>query len=142
MQKSIIKKGLVIGIIFLFVGVGVLSNASSTSISSSDKEIFEYEIEPIDDQTEIITFFRGSIHGVVYRDPKWYDIPIMKGWIEIDAFRGFYIRGLKKSTFPFDKIIFNHKVKHVYAPLFIGMVQSFPDYALIYGIAIGNIEWE
>jgi len=41
MKNTIFKKGLVIGIIILFIGVGVLSSVSSKDISISDDKILK-----------------------------------------------------------------------------------------------------
>ena len=142
MQSSIIKKSLVIGIILLFIGVGVLSNASSTSISSSNKQILEYENEPEDDQTEIITIINEYIHGDAYLNMSNYDILFYSGWLEINGYEKFTIKGLNKPIFPLSESIFNIKVRDVYAPHFYGIVISNPGEHSIHGIAIGNIKWE
>ena len=146
MQNSIVKKSLVIGIIFLLIGIGVLSNASSASISSSYKEILEYEIKPTDDQKEIITFiYEDDIFGYVGSSIIWRHpgVGFMIGWLEIDAYQDFTIKGFKKPILPLFKHKFEIKVEYVYAPLFIGQVFcGGPEHCRVRGIAFGNIYWE
>jgi hypothetical protein len=140
MQSKLFKKGLVVGIIILFIGIGVLSSVSSKDISISDDKILKdnNEIEPIDNYDEIISFIDGE--GYMDWEPEstfiWEDLDIWEGDI--------FIKAITKNP---QKLFYTAKPKEIHIDLFIGFfgcVPAGPDVLEcgLTGFAIGNIEWE
>jgi len=138
MQNVLVRKSLVIGMIILFVGVGVLSSVSSKDVSVSDEEMVENDttsednnnIAQWDEYKEIIAYIDGFGHVSDY------------GGFLIKHFRfrdgEFYIRAI--TTNPLKRIyIIAHEID---VPFFIGRFDGYPwDEAGVYGFAIGNFNW-
>jgi len=62
MQNKILRKGLIVGIIILFVCVSFLSSVSSKDVSVSNDKVIDdnNEIEPLDVYTEIVSYIHGG----------------------------------------------------------------------------------
>ena len=145
MPNKLFKKGLVVGIIVLLVGVSVLSSVSSKDVSVSNDLILKdnSEIEPLDDCEEIITriyaevwfdYIKTSGDGLIYSIELWEG-----------GAREVYIKinGFKKPIYPFSQSYFNEKPTHVIAPRFTGLIlPGGTVYYIVIGVAFGNIEWE
>ena len=141
MKNTLFKKGLIVGIIILFIGVSVLSSVSSKDVSVTNDKVVDdnNEIEPLDEYTEIVSFIYGGGY--------WSECDILfyfKGWgIWKFTFTSgdFFIKAVTKNPFkPFLKVT-AHKIE---VPQFIGIFMGNPDYetASIVGHAIGDIYWE
>ena len=140
MQNKILRKGLVVGIIILFIGVSVLSNVSSKDVSISNDKVVDdtNEIEPIDNYDEIISFIRGG--GYI----DW-DINNI-GFIQHDQHifsADIFIKAITKNPL---KLFYTAKAKDIHIDLYIGLFgcgPGGPDVLECYyqGYAIGSIEW-
>ncbi len=127
-------KTLVVGVIVLFIGLGVQpAFANDSNISKKT-----------DDYQEIITFIFG------YGKMNWINRRgIFRGEVETYQERivVLSLRGLKLSDGGVEKYNIT-EVGYVYAPRFIGfsvMNHIFPvdpPYYSTIGVAFGNIEWE
>ena len=159
-MNNLIKKGVVVAVIFLFIGlafapsinanvgkligVSALSSVSSKDISISNEMIVEdnAEIGLVDNNEEIIT----RIYGRVWFEDIQLSIGIIeqlevwdRGWCD-----GYItIKGFKKPLYPLYKSYFNENPSHVIASQFIGfalpLVTEFT--VIFFGVALGNIEW-
>jgi len=128
------KKGLVVGIIVLFVSLSSLTSVSSKDISISDDKILEdnNEIEPLDMNIEIFTYISGrcdSASGRKTGESIYLDVKLWSGNFEIR------ILGI---GFPF--IVFIKEVTEVHIPCFIGEINMDRSPYYVNGIAFGNIE--
>jgi hypothetical protein len=140
MQNKILRKGLVIGIIILFVGVGILSSVSSKDISFSDDKIIEDndEIEPIDNYDEIISFINGG--GYI----DWDDG--CSGFIQHDFYvfsADIFIKAFTKNPL---KPFYTATANEIHMDLYIGGIGCGPASpgelkCYLIGVAIGDIEW-
>jgi len=144
MKNTIFKKGLVIGIIILFIGVGVLSSVSSKDISISDDKILKDNnvIEQMDNNEEIITYISGEV-GLDYC--TWEGILLKKVelWTMGDPYCYLEITGYKKPLFPLGDSKFNANPTHIIAERFFGFIGLSNDWFYsVSGFAIGNIDWE
>ena len=139
MRNTLFKKGLVVGIIILLVGVSVLSSVSSRYLSVSNKKTINdiNEIETSDDYTEIFTFIDAYVYGLNLKGigPIYY-IELWGVDNTID------IQGYKSPLFPIINSHFVVSTDHVIAPQFIGIYYHVTvDTYSVKGIAFGNIEW-
>jgi hypothetical protein len=138
MTKRMYKKGLVVGIIILFISMSCLTSVSSKDISISDVEIVENnENEP-------------DIHNVEY------DYAIISGYCQSVSSKGFILwRDVYFEAGQFDKYLNIDLYKfpdiHVYdehglieitTDYFILLSWPFDSYNEFRGIAFGNIEWK
>ena len=148
MRNTLLKKGLVLGIIVLFFGVSVLSSASSKDVSVYNDKIVDdnNKVELLEDnQNEIYTIFDNvNVQNVDTSGSILNYLGFVVGWIELSSYVEFTIKGYKRPIFPLSESWFELKVEYVYAPFFIGRWD--PDYdeplwSYIDGIAYGNIEW-
>ena len=145
MQNKILRKGLIVGIIILFVGVSVLSSVSSKDVSVSNDKVDDdnNEVELLEDnQKEIYTIFKNQrVEYINVGDHvfPWFSI----GYVEIYSYGGFTIKGYKSPLYPLNKSWFELDVRQVNAPLFIGRywIDWIEEWTYVDGIAIGNIEW-
>ena len=147
MQNKVLRKGLVIGIIILFVSISVFSSVSSKDVSISNNKIVDdnKEIRLLEDnQQEIYTIF-DNVNVEDFEALIVFPFSrIIIGWIEMSSYAGFTIKGYKRPIFPCSESWFELKVEYVYAPFFIGQWEpdwNEPFWSYIDGIAYGNIEW-
>ena len=145
MQNKILGKGLVIGIIALFVSVSVLSSVSSKDVAITDDKILEdnTEIEPLDTCRGIFKILGGGEEGYILSVKK-SGPGIFFRHVEILCMKSFDIEGYCFSqVFPFIKSFYKTTC-HIVAPrCFVtwdGML--YPGYEMIKAFAIGDIEWE
>ena len=139
MQKSVYRKGLVLGIIVLFIGIAIAPGitAVDNDIEERNETIYNSEIGTSDDYKEIITFVRGEGHE------KWiFRRGIFRGSLQIGfcgRCKGVELSGLRRSNGSIER--YYHKVVPgeggIKIPIFIGIVIPLS----ILGIAIGNIEY-
>ena len=127
------KHLLIIGIcIVLLIPI---SSAIDINTDVDDESEENYEIKPLDDYKEIITFIDGTCKDVT-----------SKGiYIKRDVtFQGGEDTGLKISGYYRPWNHFNEKnVIYIHAPIFIGALFFHPSglaYS-IWGFALGDIEW-
>ena len=145
MKNTLFRKGLVVGIILLFVVVGFLSCVSSRDLSIYNKKMLKDEIESIDntkirasdDFNEIITYIVSDWAGgnwIKRRGIFRGEVTIFwKPWCEcIDLY------GLRFSNGKIERYQ-ELSVNHVHIPHYIGYI-NFKHYKTR-GIALGNIEW-
>jgi len=142
MLNKCLKKGLIVGIIVLFVSISVLSSVSSKDLLISNDKVVDdnTEIELLEDnQQEIYTII--DIEKIDYID-SLHPFSFFPKWIEIKNNEIFIIKGYKRPLFPLSESWFELKVRWVYAPFFIGEAHIFePEKGWVDGIAIGNIKW-
>ena len=145
MKNTLFKKGLVIGIIILFIGVSVLSSVSSKDVSVYNDNIEENNVsnELFDNNEEMFT----RIGACVYQgDLKLKGDGLIKELELRDNYENrtqIGIWGFKKPLYPLKESYFTAKPKHLYSSRFIGFCFQFEElYALVNGVAFGNIEWE
>ena len=134
-NKRIWKKALVVGIIVLFIGVGIQPALANDVYINKEKKENTDESGASDDYQEIITFIFGYAElnwikrrGIFRGEILLYRCPWCSG---IDLF------GLRRSNGGVE-IYQEHDLDSVHVPRFIGL--AFMDFE--WGIAIGNIEWE
>ena len=140
MQNKILRKGLVVGIIVLFVSVGVLSSVSSKDVSVTNDKVDDdnNESELLDEYTEIVSFIDGE--GYWSECDILFNRNIFGIWRFTFTSGDFFIKAITKNPAkPFLKVT-AHKIE---APLFYGTFSGNPDQtAVIHGFAIGNFNWE
>ena len=138
----LLYKTLVVGVIVLFIGLGVQPTiASDVYINKETKDNTDKSVTSNDYQ-EIITFIIGN--GKI----NWINLKgILRGEVETDKeiITVLSLRGLRLSDSGVEKYNIT-EVGYVYAPRFIGFSVISPllnngIYATI-GLAFGNIEWE
>ena len=143
MQSKLFKKGLVVGIIILFVGVGVLSSVSSKDVSLYNDKIVDdnNKVELLEDnQQEIYTII--NISHIDFVGSRYHIFDFWPKWVDIRNTFTFTIKGYKRPLFPLSESWFELQVRRVYAPFFIGEAYQFePEKGVVNGIAYGNIEW-
>ena len=143
MKRNLFGKGLVVGIIVLFVGIGVLSNVSSKEISVSKDIIKEDNAEtPLwDEYDEKFAVIRGTGHFTDYEE--WYGGYFGPVGIVINlSFSGgtFHILAFTKNP---SKPIYKVEANKLTIKKFIGSFQI-PSYyfGFLVGYAFGDIYWE
>lgn len=101
----------------------------------NDESEENYEIKPLDDYKEIITFIDGTCKDVTFKGI----------YIKRDVtFQGGEDTGLEISGYYRPWNHFNEKnVIYIHAPIYIGVIFSHPSgmACSIWGIALGDIEW-
>jgi len=138
MVGRLYTKGLVVGIIILFISMSVLSSVSSKDISISDDKILEdnNEIEPLDMNNEFFTRIKGYFYNItyekviktIYRDVKIYaDYGYLTVW------------GIGLPYF-----IFRNHPNYVKIPclILIEPINDNGELGYVNGIAFGDIFWE
>ena len=143
MQKKILRKGLVVGIIILFVGVGVLSSVSSKDVSVSKDIIKEDNTEtPLwDDYDERFAVIRGTGSFTDYE--RWYG-GFIGPWgivINLSFYSGtFNILAFTKNP---SKPIYKVEANKLTIKRFVGIfIIGDYFYGSIVGYAFGDIYWE
>ena len=135
MQNKLLKKGLVVGIIVLFISMSSLTSVSSKDIYISKDKILEdnLDIEPLDTNKEIYTRISGYCDNI---GAKRIGI-----FVHFDVELRANIWGLTISgiRFPFNP--FKEDVNGVNVPCFIGIIymDRYPYH--VDGFTFGNIEW-
>ena len=136
-RNPLLYKSLVVGVIVLFIGVGVQQVfAYELYVDKEAKENIE-EYRTVDDYEEIITWVIASAHY------DWIERKgIFRGSIVLttcDWTTGTNLFGLRRSN---GKIEFyrEHFLDYVFIPRYIGLTET-RNFIIITGIAIGNIEW-
>jgi hypothetical protein len=145
MKNTLFKKGLVIGIIILFIGVSVLSSVSSKDVSVFYDRIVDNnnEIEQLDTIQAIYTKINICVPEGYVVTVKESGIGILFRYVEIWSEVGFDISG-----YYLDLIIpkyFSKTVRHIIAPRCFVYIRNayFPGFGeMTQAFAIGNIEWE
>ena len=140
MKNTLFKKGLVAGMIILFVGVSILSSVSSKNVSISyDKVVYDNnEIEPLDEYTEIVSFINGG--GYI----DWDDG--CSGFIQHDFYvfsADIFIKAFTKNPL---KPFYTATANEIHMDLYIGGIGCGPASpgelkCYLIGVAIGDIEW-
>ena len=143
MRNVCFKKGLVVGIIILFIGMSVVSSVSSRSISSPFEMLLEHGAEsevndkPFEDYKEVITF----IDGVGDRD--YYHVGLNLGFLKFNLTLGlgqFEIYAFTRNPF---KLFYQATAKSIHMKIFFGIDVGNPAWTyIIYGFAFGDITWE
>ena len=138
MKERMISKGLVVGIILLFVGISLSSvvTAFDNDTENVDEAIDNSEIEPLDNNREIITYIHAWDEGIYVKESGYglfHRVEIQADNIEISGIRWFLI-------FP---IPFKEKATYVIAPrcLIFGPDHTGPGWECLFAVARGNIEW-
>jgi hypothetical protein len=133
MKNTLFKKGLIVGIIILFIGVSVLSSVSSKDVSVYNDTIFDdnKEIETSDDYSEIFTHIDGWCWSI---EEKRKSIFIHHG-VELWG----YSLNIKGIRFPFN--IFDEDAYYVKVPSLFGRINYDRQPYIVNGVAFGNIEW-
>ena len=149
MKGNKIRKGLVAGVIVLFVSVSVLSSVSSKDISVSDEEMLEYDSELDDNPVTLPTDGDGYREIFTFIDAYVYDINdiilggnplICEILITRENSIDIYLTGWRFSGKIFHIIETFEKeyAEWVYAKYF----HKFPTTGYTFqGFAFGNIEW-
>ena len=134
MKNTLFKKGLVVWIIILFVGVCFLSCVSSKDISISYNKILEdnNEIKTSDDYREIYTYINGWCWSI---EEKRRSIFIHHD-VELWGYANLNIKGIR---FPFN--FFNEYAGYVKVPCLLGRIIYDRSPLIVNGVAFGNIEW-
>jgi hypothetical protein len=129
MNKNLYCKVLAVGIIVLFVGLGVFSKVSSKEVINSSYEINEdnKEIAVWDDNDEIITKISGQV-GLNYC--TWDGILLKKVevWTTGNPYSYLEITGYKKPLFPLVDSKFNANPTHIIAERFFGFIGLSNDW--------------
>ena len=144
MQNKILRKGLVVGIIILFIGVGVLSSVSSKDVSVSKDIIKKDNNEtPLwDDYDERFAIIVGSGDFTYYeRRQMWGHIIPIGIVINISFYHGtFNILAFTKNP---SKPIYKVEANKLIIKRFIGYFHIIDYYyGAIMGYAFGDIYWE
>ncbi len=143
-NNKIWKKALVVGIIVLFIGIGIQPALANDVYINKEKKENTDESGASDDYQEIITFIFG------YGKMNWINRRgILRGEVETnkEIITVLSLRGLRLSDSGVEKYNIT-EVGYVYAPRFIGFSGKLPyllsetDYYSTIGLAFGNIEWE
>ena len=134
MVKRMFKKGLIVGIIILFISTSGLTSVSSKDISISIDKISEdsNEIESRDINIEIFTYINGRCDSASARktgESIYRDVELWSGNDEL------MIMGI---GFPF--LIFIKYVSELSIPCFIGDIYTERTPHVVIGYAFGNIE--
>jgi hypothetical protein len=143
MQNKILRKGLVVGLIILFISICVLSSVSSKDVSVSKDIIKEDNTEtPLwDDYDEKFAVIRGAGHFTDYEE--WYGGYFGPVGIVINlSFSGgtFHILAFTKNP---SKPIYNVEANKLIIKRFVGIfVIPGYYYGSILGYALGDIYWE
>ena len=137
MQKSknnFLKKGIIIGMIILFIGVSV-SSAVDINKNFDDRSIKNTEIKSYEDQKEIISFLSGfcsmyQSKGLIIRNVTFHCFDVDTN-ITIKSITSFI-------PFNYYKII---AYNNVTAPHFRGRIRGIGREYMLSGIAFGDITW-
>jgi hypothetical protein len=88
MKNTLFKKGLVVGIIILFVGVSVLSSVSSKDVSISEDRKIENnkETEVFDNEIKYGSLVKPLPNDLKYKDYKNCNIKTSKEGVDGDAY--------------------------------------------------------
>ena len=127
MRNVCFKKGLVFGIIVLFLGVGATS--SGINVNANPKNVLKdnSEVEPLGDYIEIISRVSGS--GYDYSGGGFFELNIVDGSVDI------------KALTLLNGIITGH-AEYIYARFFIGLRLPVANYWYNFGgWAFGDIVW-
>ena len=112
-----------------------MTSAVDINSDVNDESRKNYEIEPLDDYEEIITFIDGTCNGITKKG-----IYIKRDVIfQAGGTTGFEISGYYRPWVHFNEI----NVIYIHAPLFIGVIYNHfggTTYS-VWGIALGDIEW-
>ena len=136
--RDLLSKTLVVGVIVLFIGIGV-QPVFADYIDKVDDELKDNsdEIGTSDDYKEIITFIYGD--GEV----KWVEHRgLFRGALSINKlpWGELYLFGIRRSNILLR--LFSESIRYVYAPRFIGLTINLAfGHWIIYGFAFGDIEW-
>jgi len=139
-SSSMVYKTLVIGVIVLFIGIGVQPAFANDVYSYRETKENISEVRASDDYQEIITFIFGfgKINWIERRG-------IFRGEVETnqEIIAVLSLRGLRLSNNGMEKYNIT-EVGYIYAPRFIGFSAStiLIDVYSTIGLAFGNIEWE
>ena len=139
MVKGIYKKGLVVGIILLFIYFNGLTSVSSKDVFIFNKTVLKerYDTESVDNNKESITFIIGLVNHYEYSGG--FD---REAYFESAGGSDLKIFGIKKSSTGSSNIFFKAYPMRIDVPFFIGFVNDLSNkYANVFGIAIGDIEW-
>ena len=134
MQNSIVKKSLVIGIIILFVGVGILSIVSSKD--TTDLKPIENKVA-FDNYDEIISKVKGTgvlmdVSGSFFGFFIFWKLRLEGGIFHITAI----------TRNPGNRI-YTATANKIYIPFCIGSINPVPPVDIQFiGWTFGNIEWE
>ena len=143
MNKNLLCKTLVMGIVVLFIGMSITPSVAVDTLKKPSMPISD-KTGASDDYQEIITFIFG------YGKINWINRKgILRGEVETDKeiITVLSLRGLRLSDSGVEKYNIT-EVGYVYAPHFIGSSGKLPyllsetDYYSTIGVAFGNIEWE
>ncbi len=143
------KKALVIGVILLFIGVGLSPVITAVDNDTDVDESYEKcEIRASDTHREIISFIEDDCAGVEIRGISLIHIGVYRiclfRHVEIYTWgnRWIDLNGYKFPTKDDPEITFRVQAKQVIAPFFIGYyLPASPGCEYVRGIALGNIEW-
>ena len=133
MPNKLFKKGLVVGIIVLFIGISVLSSVSSKDVSVANDRIVNdnNEVEPLDFYKDIFAYVSGN--GYSREEVHSGFNPFVRFLIGDFHIRAFSLKPLGwYEAWPGSLTI----------PIFIG--DAYPtgnSYYEIDGIVLGNIGW-
>jgi len=141
MKNTLLSKGLVVGIIVLFVVVSVLSSVSSKDVSVSDDRMVEDndDIITLDNYEEIIsriegrgyTTFEYSGGGLIFKRFDAYDGEVSITAITNDPENRYYTA--TGENFRAEQFWWYWGNAHWISPSVAEVIY--------YGIALGNIEW-
>ena len=139
-KNPVLYKSLVVGVIFLFLGVGVQSAIPNELYINKETKENTDESGASDDYQEIITIILG------YGKMNWINRRgILRGEVETnkEIITILSLRGLRLSDSGVEKYNIT-EVGYVYAPRFIGFSARtiMIDVYSTIGVAFGNIEWE
>ena len=144
LNKDMLSKAVVMGVIVLFISLSGLNSVTSKDISISDDKILKDNnvIEQMDDNKEIITRISGYV-GLDYCTSEGFLLKKVELWTMGNPYCYLEITGYKKPLFPLHDSKFNEKPTHIIAERFIGFIGLSNDwYYSVSGFAIGNIYWE
>ena len=136
---------LVIGIIFLFVGIAIFPciTAVYKDIDINNEGIDNSKIGRFDNYTEIISFINIVTYPLDIKIEGSGIFRYLEMWADLIFHELLVIKGFRYSHSLLGVSYYEIEVSHVIAPRFIGFL--FPITKIdtsCYGIALGNIEWE
>ena len=136
---------LVIGIIFLFVGIAIFPGITAVDkdIDINNEKIDNSKIGAFDNYTEIISFINIVTYPLDVKIEGSGIYRYLEMWADLIFHELLVIKGFRYSHSLLGVSYYEIEVSHVIAPRFIGFYLTQTTTATgCYGIALGNIEWE
>ncbi|UCF50058.1 MAG: hypothetical protein JSU91_00845 [Thermoplasmatales archaeon] len=135
-RNPVLYKVLVIGFIVLFIGIGIQPAFANELYMNKETKENSDEIRTSDGKKEIISYITGNITNLTWINRKGF----FRGEVNITGRDPcLFLHGLmltENGVEYYWSFIYN-----VYVYYFIGVWTWWLDTPVLFGIALGNIEW-